>query len=75
VQLQPAPSVAGSPEAPSSGRSLYRPFQGDEERKDKCNDSREGDGKVNVMHGDHRSIASVTRTRAVNPSAARSVRM
>jgi hypothetical protein len=42
-----------SPQAPrSSRRSLYRPFQGDEERKGKCNDSGEGDGKVNVVHGD-----------------------
>jgi hypothetical protein len=38
--------------ARSGARSPYHPFQGNEGRKDKCHDSGEGDGKVDVMHGD-----------------------
>ena len=35
-------------------RSPYHPFQGNEGRKDEYDDSGEGDGKVNVMHGAQR---------------------
>ena len=40
-----------SPRSPNAAeRSPYQPSQSDEGRKDEHDDSREGDGKVNVMH-------------------------